>query len=100
MSKFRKRNKTSTLLVYLVPKTRIRNFDAMVTQNQQRSVKKKCDARAKLLFLLVKPCVFYVLDAVALLALKFPVPVKICVLVFPRYFLVGYSSRLILESYS
>ena len=49
ISAFRKRNKISSVLVYVLNKMRIRHFHVVVVQKRQRNVQKKNDARANFL---------------------------------------------------
>ena len=55
-------------------KREIRHFHFVVVQKRERNVQKKCDARVKLLFCLIKPIVF--MDfLVAVASLNFKVPI-------------------------
>ena len=51
-------------------KRKIRHFHVVVAQKRQKNAQKKCDARAKLLFFLLKLLFFIVLVEVGLLDLK------------------------------
>ena len=71
ISSLRKRNKISSLLVYVLHKTRNQAFSPRIRAKTGKKCTKKCEARAKLLFCLIKPIVFSdILVAVAQLNLK------------------------------
>ena len=57
ISKLRKRNKISSLLVYVLHKREIRHFHALVVQKRERNVKKVW-CTCEVVVLLIKPIVF------------------------------------------
>ena len=80
ISKFRKRNKISSLLVYVLHKTRNLAFSGRSRAKTVKKCTKKCGARAKLFILLINllffTFIFFVFDvlvAVASLDLKDPI---------------------------
>ena len=58
ISKLRKSNKISSLLVYVLHKREIRHFHALVVQKRERNVKKVW-CTCEVVVLLIKPIVFF-----------------------------------------
>ena len=65
------------MLVYVLHKTRNKHFHVVVVQKQPKKCRKKCDARAKLLFCLLNQFYpFYYFDVlVAVASLDVNVPI-------------------------